>query len=156
MSNLPDAPLTPYQAANLLEALKLVPDTGDWYGELRLKCEAILMMEPHAPLPLRGIVLSPEECATLKVWHDGTLRDTFPEPELRDVFVAGHPVGAIMAKVASRSGRGEIMSAARRHEAWIGATVVVEINDPDVVERITGPEGDEWRRRSIRCTPRRT
>lgn len=42
------------------------------------------------------------------------------------------------------------MSAAKRREAWIGATVHVEIRDPDVVERITGPGGDEWRSRFYR------
>jgi hypothetical protein len=36
---------------------------------------------------------------------------------------------------------------ASRREVWIGATVVVEIKDPDVIERITGPGGDEWRSR---------
>jgi hypothetical protein len=29
--------------------------------------------------------------------------------------------------------------------AHIDAAVCVEINDPDVIERVTGPKGDEWR-----------
>ena len=51
MSNLPDTPLSGYQAANLLAALPLVPDTGDWHGELRLKCEAILRDMDRPPAP---------------------------------------------------------------------------------------------------------
>jgi len=34
---------------------------------------------------------------------------------------------------------------ARKRTAWIGATVIVEINDEDVIERVTGSGGDEWR-----------
>ena len=30
---------TDYIAANLFEALKIVPDTGDWHGQLRAWCE---------------------------------------------------------------------------------------------------------------------
>lgn len=29
-----------YMAANLLDALEQVPDTGDWHGALRIWCEA--------------------------------------------------------------------------------------------------------------------
>lgn len=28
-----------YHALNLLEALRLVPDTGDWHGSLRIACQ---------------------------------------------------------------------------------------------------------------------
>lgn len=31
-----------YHAANLREALKLVPDTGDWHGSLRIVCDMVL------------------------------------------------------------------------------------------------------------------
>lgn len=33
------AGLDSYHAINLLEALKLIPDTGDWHGSLRAACE---------------------------------------------------------------------------------------------------------------------
>lgn len=36
------AGLNPYHAINLLEALKFVPDTGDWHGSLRIACEMAL------------------------------------------------------------------------------------------------------------------
>lgn len=32
------AGLDGYHAANLLEALRLIPDTGDWHGSLRIAC----------------------------------------------------------------------------------------------------------------------
>lgn len=38
--------LDPYHAANLLEALKLVPDTGDWHGSLRAACQIALQDHP--------------------------------------------------------------------------------------------------------------
>jgi hypothetical protein len=34
--------MSPYEAVNLLEALKLVPDTGDWHGQLRFRCQQVL------------------------------------------------------------------------------------------------------------------
>lgn len=46
----PDVPMSPYEAANLLEALKLVPDTGDWHGQLRFRAQAVLRFYgEHAP-----------------------------------------------------------------------------------------------------------
>jgi hypothetical protein len=43
---------TPYLAANLLQALTLVPDTGDWHGEMRLWAERHLDESvPPNPLP---------------------------------------------------------------------------------------------------------
>jgi hypothetical protein len=38
----PEVPLDPYEAVNLLEALKLVPDTGDWHGQLRFRAQAVV------------------------------------------------------------------------------------------------------------------
>jgi hypothetical protein len=38
----PDVPLDAYEAINLLEALKLVKQTGDWHGQLRFRCEAVI------------------------------------------------------------------------------------------------------------------
>jgi hypothetical protein len=38
----PDIPLSPYEAVNLLEALKVVKDTGDWHGQLRSRCQEVL------------------------------------------------------------------------------------------------------------------
>lgn len=43
------AALDPYHAANLLEALKLVPDTGDWHGSLRIACQMVLDEQPAKP-----------------------------------------------------------------------------------------------------------
>lgn len=43
------AALDPYHAANLLEALALVPDTGDWHGSLRIACQMVLADQPQAP-----------------------------------------------------------------------------------------------------------
>lgn len=37
-----DVPMDGYEALNLLEALRLVPDTGDWHGQLRLRCANVL------------------------------------------------------------------------------------------------------------------
>jgi hypothetical protein len=38
-----------YVAANLLEALKLVKDTGDWHGQLKAWCEYHLEKQPYSP-----------------------------------------------------------------------------------------------------------
>lgn len=43
----PDIPLSPYEAVNLLEALKVVKDTGDWHGQLRFRCEQVLAVYGH-------------------------------------------------------------------------------------------------------------
>lgn len=43
----PEVPLNAYEAHNLLEALKLVPDTGDWHGQLRARCEAVIDKYPQ-------------------------------------------------------------------------------------------------------------
>ena len=51
----PDVPLSAYEAVNLLEALKLVRDTGDWHGQLRARCEQVVkkygrdIVGPNAP-----------------------------------------------------------------------------------------------------------
>lgn len=42
------AGLDSYHAVNLREALKLVPDTGDWHGSLRAACEIVLKDDPGA------------------------------------------------------------------------------------------------------------
>lgn len=38
----PEVPLDAYEAVNLLEALKMIPSTGDWHGQLRFRCQAVL------------------------------------------------------------------------------------------------------------------
>lgn len=43
----PDVPLNAYEAQNLLEALKLVPNTGDWHGQLRSRCEEVIKKYPQ-------------------------------------------------------------------------------------------------------------
>lgn len=40
--------LDAYHAVNLREALKLVPDTGDWHGSLRAAIEIVLREHPEA------------------------------------------------------------------------------------------------------------
>lgn len=47
----PEVPLDAYEAVNLLEALKLVPQTGDWHGQLRFRCEAVLAKYGHKHVP---------------------------------------------------------------------------------------------------------
>lgn len=42
------AGLDPYHAVNLREALRIVPDTGDWHGSLRAACEIALEGHPEA------------------------------------------------------------------------------------------------------------
>lgn len=37
-------PLDYYEAVNLFEALKVVPDTGDWYNQVKFKLEAVLRL----------------------------------------------------------------------------------------------------------------
>lgn len=37
-------PLDYYEAINLHEALKVVPDTGDWYNQVKFKLEAVLRL----------------------------------------------------------------------------------------------------------------
>jgi hypothetical protein len=37
-----------------------------------------------------------------------------------------------------------------RHSVSLEGHVVVTINDPDVIERVTGPGGDEWREYAYR------
>lgn len=37
------------------------------------------------------------------------------------------------------------MSEATKHKVILEVEVEVEIADPDVIERVTGPSGDEWR-----------
>lgn len=41
--------LDSYHAANLLEALRLVPDTGDWHGSLRIACAMTLSQGKAVP-----------------------------------------------------------------------------------------------------------
>lgn len=38
----PDVAMDAYEAINLLEVLKVVPDTGDWHGQLRFRCEQVV------------------------------------------------------------------------------------------------------------------
>ena len=35
----------------------------------------------------------------------------------------------------------------RRYEVEVDVCVTVTVNDPDVIERVIGPNGDEWRSR---------
>ena len=42
------AGLDEYHAVNLREALKLIPDTGDWHGSLRAACDIVLDDHPVA------------------------------------------------------------------------------------------------------------
>lgn len=37
-------PLDYYEAINLYEALKVVPDTGDWYNQVKWKLEAVMRL----------------------------------------------------------------------------------------------------------------
>lgn len=37
-------PLDHYEAINLLEALKVAPDTGDWHGQVWWKLEGLLRL----------------------------------------------------------------------------------------------------------------
>ena len=32
-----------------------------------------------------------------------------------------------------------------KHRVLLEVEVEIEVNDPDVIERVTGPKGDEWR-----------
>jgi hypothetical protein len=32
-----------------------------------------------------------------------------------------------------------------KHRIPVSCVVEIEVNDPDVIERVTGPKGDEWR-----------
>ena len=36
-------------------------------------------------------------------------------------------------------------TSAKKHRVTVGIEVEIEIRDPDVIERVTGPDGDEWR-----------
>lgn len=48
-------PLDHYEALNLYEALKVVPDTGDWYLQVKWKLEGVLRLtHAYQPPPTYG------------------------------------------------------------------------------------------------------
>jgi hypothetical protein len=68
------AALDGYHAANLLEALKLAPDTGDWHGSLRFACQMALDREgDRAPKPNQSAEQMAERALTLAHQTKGNL-----------------------------------------------------------------------------------